>query len=292
MIVEHGQENWSHRYAVVNGLRLHYVEAGEGPLVVLLHGFPEFWYSWHRQIPALAAAGFHVLAVDQRGYNESDKPAGVDRYRIEALTDDAAGLIAHAGYAKAHVIGHDWGGVVAWAVAMRHADVVDKLVILNAPHPAAYLRELQTTDQRLRSWYVLFFQLPVLPELLIRAGNYALLERGLRREPVNPDAFTADDLRLYKEAVSQPGALTAALNYYRAAYRHRREARTLRRRVTAPTLLLWGERDRYLTLRLTEGLEPWASDLRVERIPDASHWVQNDAPDRVNLALVAFLGTK
>jgi pimeloyl-ACP methyl ester carboxylesterase len=292
MIVEHGQKNWSHRYAVVNGLRLHYVEAGEGPLVVLLHGFPEFWYSWHRQIPALAAAGFHVLAVDQRGYNESDKPAGVDRYRIEALTDDAAGLIAHAGHAKAHVIGHDWGGVVAWAVAMRHADVVDKLVILNAPHPAAYLRELQTTDQRLRSWYVLFFQLPVLPELLIRAGNYALLERGLRREPVNPDAFTADDLRLYKEAVSQPGALTAALNYYRAAYRHRREARTLLRRVTAPTLLLWGERDRYLSLRLTEGLEPWVPDLRVERIPDASHWVQNDAPERVNVALVAFLGKK
>jgi len=291
MIVKHGQENWSHRYAIVNGLRLHYVEAGDGPLVVLLHGFPEFWYSWHRQIPVLAAAGFHGLAVDQRGYDESDKPPGVDSYRIEALTDDVAGLIAHAGCVKAHVIGHDWGGVIAWAVAMRQPDVVDKLVILNAPHPAAYLRELQTTDQRLRSWYVLLFQLPVLPELLIRAGNYALLERGLRREPVNPDAFTVEDVRLYKQALSRPGALTGALNYYRAAYRHRRVARTLLRRVTAPTLLVWGERDRYLSLRLTEGLEPWVPDLRVERIPDASHWVQNDAPERVNRALIGFLGT-
>src|SRR5579859_3244511 len=142
---ENASGNWSHRYAVVNGVRLHYVQSGNGPLVVLLHGFPEFWYSWHRQIPVLATADFRVLAVDQRGYNGSDKPPGVDSYRIEALTADVAGLIAHAGYAKAHVIGHDWGGVVAWAVAMRHPDVVDKLVVLNAPHPAAYLRELQTT---------------------------------------------------------------------------------------------------------------------------------------------------
>src|SRR5260370_5935667 len=164
--------------------------------MVLLHGFAEFWYSWHRQIPVLAAAGFRVLAVDQRGYNESEKPPGVDGYRIEAITDDVAGLIAHGGNVKAHVVGHDWGGVVAWAVAMRHPDVVDKLVILNAPHPAAYLRELQTTEQRLRSWYVLFFQLPVLPELLLSAGNYALRESGLRREPANPAASRAERVRL------------------------------------------------------------------------------------------------
>jgi epoxide hydrolase 4 len=278
-----------HRHALVNGVRLHYAEAGDGPPVVLLHGFPEFWYSWHRQIPALAADGFRVLAPDLRGYNESDKPAGVRNYRVEVLIGDVAGLIAHACRDKAHVVGHDWGGVIAWAVAMHHPAAVDKLVVLNAPHPAAYLRELRTREQRLRSWYVLFFQLPGLPEVLIRAGNFALLERGLRSQPVHPGAFTDTDVQLYKRALSQPGALTAALNYYRAAFRHRRAAYRQIGRVTAPTLLLWGERDPYLGLRLTEGLEPWVPDLRVECIADASHWVQNDTPERVNRALLAFL---
>jgi pimeloyl-ACP methyl ester carboxylesterase len=278
-----------HRYAVVNGVRLHYVEAGDGPLVVLLHGFPEFWYSWHRQIPFLAAAGFRVLAPDLRGYNESDKPAGVASYRIEVLTADVAGLIAHAGYDKAHVVGHDWGGAIAWALAMRNPEVVDRLVVLNAPHPAAFIRELGTLEQKLRSWYVLFFQLPGLPELLLRANNYSFLDRVLLRQPVHAGAFSADDVRLYKQALSRPGALTAALNYYRAVFRHRRAARSQIRPIAAPTLLLWGERDRYLGLRLTEGLQPWVPHLRVERFHDASHWVQDDVADKVNRALAAFL---
>jgi pimeloyl-ACP methyl ester carboxylesterase len=200
-----------------------------------------------------------------------------------------AALVAHAGYRQAHIVGHDWGGVIAWAVAMRRPEVVDKLAVLNAPHPAAFLRELRTRDQLLRSWYVLFFQLPGLPELLLRSGDYAFLERTLLREPVHSEAFTAEDVRLYKRALSRPGALTAALNYYRAMFRHRRAGRRQICRITAPTLLLWGERDRYLGPRLTEGLEPWVPNLRVQRFPDASHWVQNDVPEAVNGALVAFL---
>jgi epoxide hydrolase 4 len=287
----------THRFAVINGVRLHYVAAepsaervrGRVPLCIALHGFPEFWYSWRRQIPALTAAGFRVLALDQRGYNLSDKPAAVSSYRIDELSADVAGLIAHVGEQKAHVIGHDWGGVVAWAVALRYPDAVEKLVVLNAPHPAAYVRELRTWQQRLRSWYVLFFQLPGLPELLIRAGNYALLERGFLREPIHADAFSAADVLLYKEALSQPGALTAALNYYRAAFRYRRALQRQFDRLTVPTLLLWGERDRYLGLPLTEGLERWVANLRLERIADASHWVQNDAPLHVNAAILKFL---
>jgi len=284
-------ERWAHRDAVVNGVRLHYVEAGAGPLVVLLHGFPEFWYSWRHQIPALAAAGFRVLAPDQRGYNESDKPAGVDAYRVEALTADVAGLIRHVGEARAAVVGHDWGGVLAWYLPVQYPELVDRLVVLNAPHPLAYLRELRRGGQLLRSWYVLFFQLPGLPERLIRAGDFAAVRRMLRRQPVRPDAFTEEDVERYRVALARPGALTAALNYYRAAVRGgglRRAARKMRP-IPVPTLLLWGEQDPALSVRLTEGLEAWVPDLRVERIADASHWVQNDAPERVNQALVNFL---
>jgi pimeloyl-ACP methyl ester carboxylesterase len=283
-------EAWAHREAVVNGVRLHYVEAGAGPLVVLLHGFPEFWYSWRHQIPVLAAAGFRVLAPDLRGYNLSDKPAGVEDYRVEELTADVAGLIAHAGGRRAAVVGHDWGGVVAWHLPVHHPDSVGRLAVLNAPHPAAYGRELRRLGQLLRSWYVFFIQLPLLPEALFRTGDYAALGRVLRREPVRPAAFSDEDVERYKEAFRRPGALTAALNYYRAAFRQGRIGAARRfPAVNVPTLLLWGDRDRYLSPRLAEGLGPWVPDLRVERFPDASHWLQNDAPGRVNELLVEFL---
>lgn len=279
---------WNHRYAVVKGLRLHYVEAGAGPLVVLLHGFPEFWYSWRQQIPALAAAGFRVIALDLRGYNESDKPAGVHHYRLELLVRDVVGIVRHAGVERAHIVGHDWGGAIAWQVAIEHPEVVDRLAILNAPHPAALERELRGPRQWLRSWYILFFQLPWLPEWLWQRGDQALIERVFRQEPVRPDAFTAEDIAHYKRAFAQPGALTAAINYYRAALRQRRRMTRRLRPIPAPTLLIWGERDRYLGARLAEGLEPWVPNLCVVRLPEASHWVQNDAPERVNDLLVQW----
>jgi pimeloyl-ACP methyl ester carboxylesterase len=281
-------EPWSHGQAVVNGVRLHFVEAGSGPLVVLLHGFPEFWFSWHRQVPALAVAGFHVLAPDLRGYNLSDKPPGVGSYRLSLLINDVVALIDHAGAERASVVGHDWGGGIAWALAMRQPQRVERLAILNAPHPAAFRRELANPAQWLRSWYMLFFQLPWLPEWLLRSGDFAMVERSFRREPRNRLAFTPEDVALYKQALRQPGALTATINYYRALLRFPRElGRTVPIRV--PTLLIWGERDRYLGIGMSRHLRRWVPDIRVEVLPGISHWVQNDDPERVNRLLIEHL---
>ena len=277
------QGPWTHGEATVSGVRLHYVEAGQGPLVLLLHGFPEFWYSWRNQLPALAAAGFRALAPDMRGYNTSDKPPGVGSYSLSALAADVAGLAGHMGVERATIVGHDWGGIVAWNVATRYPDLVDKLILLNSPPPGAFLRGLRRFEQLRRSWYMLFFQIPWLPERTWRSGGYSLLRRVLTRDPVHPNAFTEEDIDRYVEALSQPGALTAAINYYRARLRGGPPA------INVPALLIWGEQDRYLGLRLTEGLERWAPDIRVERIPDASHWVQNDTPQRVNELILEFL---
>ena len=283
-------EPWTHHEAVVNGVRLHFVEQGEGPLVVLLHGFPEFWYSWRHQIPALAEAGFRVIAPDQRGYNTSEKPPGVLSYRIEHLVDDVAALIEHAGESRAVVVGHDWGGAVAWAIAMLRPEVVEKLVVLNAPHPGALQREFRRLRQLARSWYVFFFQLPWLPEAAIRFGGYRVLDRGMRRETTRPGAFSDEDIAAYKNALAQPGALTAAINYYRAAVRRNPfDSARMLRPIDVPALLIWGERDPYLGIELTEGLERWVPGVRVERIPEASHWVQVDAAERVNELMIEFL---
>jgi pimeloyl-ACP methyl ester carboxylesterase len=283
-------EPWSHHEAVVNGVRLHYVEAGSGPLVILLHGFPEFWYSWRFQIPALVAAGFRVVAPDMRGYNTSEKPPGVRSYLIDTLADDVAGLIHHLGETRAIVVGHDWGGAVAWHVPTRHPTMVEKLIVLNAPHPAAFVRELRTMGQWRKSWYMLFFQLPWLPETALHARRFALVDRVMRTDPVRSAAFSDEDIRRYKRVLSQPDALTASINYYRALFRRNpREAMQEPPPIACPTLLIWGEQDRYLGVPLTEGLEQWVPQIHVERIQEASHWVQIDAPERVNVHMVEFL---
>jgi epoxide hydrolase 4 len=281
---------WTHHFAPINGIRLHYVEAGSGPLVILLHGFPEFWYSWRHQIPVLAKAGFRVVAPDLRGYGESDKPRGVQAYQIELLTADVLALIHHLGYSSAHIVGHDWGGGIAWSMTMQFPTAVERLAILNCPHPAILFQQIRQPWQLFKSWYIFFFQVPFLPECLFRLNGLAALMRTLRRDPVRPDAFTAEDVERYRLALARPGALTAAINYYRAAFR-----RNLGRvppgmkPIAQPTLVIWGERDRYLDLRLLDGLNAWVPNLRIERLADASHWVQNDAPQRVNPLLVEFL---
>lgn len=277
-----------HRHAIVNGIRMHYVESGSGPLVVLLHGFPEFWYSWRHQIPALAEAGFRVVAPDLRGYNETEKTVGVSSYRIEKLTADVAALIEHLGYTCAHIVGHDWGGVVAWQMPVHYPELVDRLAVLNGPHPGAFLRELSTFDQLRRSWYILFFQLPWLPELAFSAFGYLSLEILLKTEP-RRGAFDDEAIARYKDAFRTPGALHAAINWYRAAFRRGPGGMSrLARAIHCPTLLIWGERDAHLTPRLCDGLEKWVVDLTVERL-DASHWVQADEPERVNELLTDFL---
>jgi epoxide hydrolase 4 len=287
----------THDDAVVNGVRLHYVESGDGPLVLLLHGFPEFWYSWREQIPALAAAGYHVVAPDMRGYNASEKPHGIDAYRTDELVADVTGLIDHFGEERAHVVGHDWGGAVAWQVGIERPERVGKLAVLNAPHPARFREELRTPSQLKRSWYVFFFQLPWLPERFLAARGYESIENVFRDSAKNPEAFDEEDVRRYVEAAAQPGALTGSINYYRALFRVNVPAafRSLLGEesgsldVTVPTMLIWGMKDFALGNELTEGVERWVPDLRIERLSDASHWVQNDRPKRVNELLIDFL---
>jgi pimeloyl-ACP methyl ester carboxylesterase len=280
----------THRYADLGDVRLHLVEAGSGPLVLLLHGFPEFWYSWRFQIPALAAAGYRVLAPDMRGYNLSDKPRGLKAYAPAVLARDVARLIQACGAERATVIGHDWGGGVAWQFAMQQPDRLDRLVILNAAHPMRMLRALRTGRQLARSWYFFYFQLPWLPEAGIRAARSAALRRVFRTEPVRRDAFTEEDIDRYVEAMAQPGALTASINYYRAMMRRNpRRALAQMHRVDAPVLIIWGERDRYQGRELAEPDPAWVSHARVARLPDASHWVQTDRPEQVNALLLEFL---
>ncbi|ABF44722.1 alpha/beta hydrolase fold protein [Deinococcus geothermalis DSM 11300] len=231
---------------VVNGVRLHCVAAGpeDGPPVLLLHGFPEFWRAWERQIGPLARAGFRVVVPDLRGYNLSEKPPGVAAYRVSTLQKDVAALIHALGYRRSHVVGHDWGGIIAWALAIRQPEVVDRLVILNAPHPAAARRMLRLPRQWLRSWYIFFFQLPWLPEhFLLRSGRKML--RG-----TNPAAYTPQDRKLYQRAWEQPGAAIAMINYYRALPRF---GNVKGNEVRVPTLVLWGERDMVLRALQTVG---------------------------------------
>jgi pimeloyl-ACP methyl ester carboxylesterase len=271
-------------------VELHYREAGNGPLVILLHGFPEFWYSWRHLMPALAEAGYHAIAPDMRGYNLSGKPQGVEAYAIDTLAEDIAALIRHAGERRAHIIGHDWGGAVAWHLAMRHREMVDRLVILNAPHPRAFVRRLRTPGQLWRSRYMLYFQLPRLPEALIRRNDFAAIRRILREEPTRAGAFSDLDIDRYVAALARPWALTSALNYYRAAARVRpTHPPGYSSRIEAPTLLIWGDRDKHLAPELTRNLERWVPTLTVEHLPDASHWVLADAPDDVERLVVNFL---
>jgi pimeloyl-ACP methyl ester carboxylesterase len=276
-----------HGHADLSEVRLHYVELGEGPLVVLLHGFPEFWYAWRFQIPALAAAGFRVVAPDLRGYNTSAKPPGVGAYSISHLAGDVRDLIHERGEQRAMVVGHDWGGAVAWATAAIHPDVVQRLAILNLPHPRRMLEGLRTRAQLKRSWYMFAFQLPWLPERVVASSRFKWLRAGFEHD-ARRGRYTVSDIELYVQAWSEPGALTAMLNYYRAMFR-RPPVGMGRGRVQAPTLVIWGERDRYLGAELAEPHRQDVPNLeRVVRLPDATHWVASDEAAEVNRLLIEF----
>ncbi|MEO6458042.1 MAG: alpha/beta fold hydrolase [Chloroflexia bacterium] len=276
---------WIHGHADLDGVRLHYAEMGSGPLVVLLHGFPQCWYAWRNVMPRLAQH-FHVVAPDMRGYNESSKPSGVSSYNIEKVSADIVGLIGALGEEKAHIVGHDWGGSAAWYMGAHHANRINRLAVINAPHPAAFQRELRRSKQALRSWYVLAFQLPVIAEAVLRLT----LRRSLLSSAPSPGTFNDEALDVYENAVSQPGAATAMLNYYRAAVR---QAPSLMPQATLPislpTLLIWGMKDFALVPELIEGLEPYVSNLHVERVEESGHWVPEEKPHLVADALVDFL---
>jgi len=284
----------NHEWIRTNGVRLHVVTAGpsDGPLVLLLHGFPDFWYGFRRQITFLAERGFRVMAPDQRGYNESDKPAGLSAYRIEELTADVLGLIEAAGRETAHVVGHDWGGAVGWTLAMRHRERLQKLVVLNAPHPVVMLSTLVKSFEQLRkSWYMFFFQLPFLPERLLTAGGGRRLFDGIRREAA-PGAFTEEDFAHYRRAWTQPGAARGMIQWYRAALRRPQGAPTMAEaRIRVPALLVWGAGERHLVRSMAEDSVALCEQGRLELIDGASHWVKDDAPDEVNALIEGFLKT-
>ncbi|MBI3799352.1 MAG: alpha/beta hydrolase [Deltaproteobacteria bacterium] len=280
-----------HGSAYVNGVRLHYVTQGTGKLVILLHGFPEFWYSWRHQIPALAEH-FQVVAPDMRGYNESDKPAGVANYRLDLLTADVMGLIRAFGEERALIIGHDWGGGVAWTFAADYPQATERLIVLNCPHPDALQKQLRSNFRQLRrSWYMFFFQIPWLPEALFRLNRRRFVEQAFRGMAIRKEAFPDEDLQRYVEASAKPGALTAAINYYRAMFRDflRRGERKFAK-IACPTLLIWGEEDVALGKELTYNMEPYFTDrFEIKYIPRCSHWVQQEQPELVNQYMLEFL---
>lgn len=273
-----------------SGATLHTVTAGDpaDPLVVLLHGFPDFWYGWRDQIPALVEAGYRVVVPDQRGYNLSEKPDGVGSYRVGRLSADIAAVIRSTGRESAHVVGHDWGATVAWDLALRRPSLVDRLGILNVPHPTVFRRMLRRSPrQLLRSWYVFSFQLPVVPEWGLRRNDCAGLENALLGSS-HDGAFSEVDLERYHAAWRQPDTVGSMINWYRAAARYGLDSG--QEEVTAPTLICWGEQDEALLPEMAEKSRSYCADGRLERFSSASHWVHMEATDRVNDELLAHLG--
>ena len=272
---------------LASGLRMGYVEAGprDGVPVILLHGFPEFHWSWRRQWPALAEAGFRVIVPDQRGYNQTDK---TPPYQRKTLADDIAQLQDALGIVRSHIVGHDWGGVVAYAFAHRHPARVEKLVVMNAPHINAYFDSLRAGNwaQLRKSWYVYAFQIPKLPEWQFARDNFKLIDRTFAQVK----HMTAEDIARYKAAYRQPGALTAMIDWYRTLVRDLVRARFQigAETVTAPTLLIWGERDLALDKHINDTLARYVLDLQIETLAEASHWVQLDAAETVNARLFDF----
>jgi pimeloyl-ACP methyl ester carboxylesterase len=303
-----------HRFVETNGVRLHCAVDGDGPLVVFLHGFPECWYSWRHQLEALAPR-FRVVAPDLRGYNESDKPEGVAAYDLRELVADVEGLVRAFGEREAVIVGHDWGGAIAWSFAMEHPEATRRLVVLNCPHPAIFAEHLRHNRRQLaRSWYMFFFQIPWLPETLLGLGGAHAVGAAIQRSAIRQDAFTDEDFRRLREAASRPGALRAAVNYYRAVFRSQQSQAVwpawLRRfvhgdrppagiregledwpKVTAPTLVIWGEQDVALGRELTLGMDPLVTGrLEIKYVPLSGHWVQQEQAELVNDYLLDFLG--
>lgn len=281
-----------HEFVEAGGLRFHVASCGEGDeLALCLHGFPECWYSWRHQLPLLADLGYRVWAPDLRGYGGTTKPPRVQDYAIEKLMADVAALIDASGSRSVTLIAHDWGAIIAWYFAIRRVRPLAGLVIMNVPHPFAAEPALRTWKQLRKSWYIFFFQIPKLPELLLRAGGYRAVGETFRSTCVHPERFSDEDLAVFRESAAQPGALTGMLNYYRALVRGgaRRQRALGREIIETPTLMLWGEEDVALSVETTEGTDAWVRDLTLRYLPRVSHWVQQDDPETVNRMLAAWL---
>lgn len=285
-----------HKTVDVGGLKMHYVTKGpkDGPLVLLLHGFPEMWWSWRYQIEPLAAAGFRVVAPDLRGYNETEKQGPYD---MDTLAEDVRGLIATLGESKAHIVGHDWGGALAWHFAANMPHATNKLVIANCPHPAVMQRVLFRGNwaQIRKSWYMFFFQLPLLPERLLTANNGDNLRKLYAAHAFDPTNFVGDELNPFVENILRPGAVTAMIGWYRAVFAT--ALKTIRsgmpyRKITAQTLLIWGMKDKALGFdELVPNTERYVESLKIEQISDAGHFVHAEQPTRVTEAILRFLSS-
>lgn len=281
------EATWTHATLSTERITLHYVTQGDGPLMLFLHGFPEFWYSWRHQIPEFAQT-HKVVALDLRGYNDSDKPTNPAAYKMPELIQDVHDVITGLGYERCILVGHDWGGAIAWSFTYAYPERVERLIVLNIPHPARFFEGLRTPQQLLRSWYMFLFQLPALPELLFQLDDYRLIDWLLRGMAINKAAFTDADIEAYKNAFAKRGALTASLNYYRNLF----DPDTVPSSwgiLDVPTLMIWGEDDLPLGKELSYGTDQYVRDFQVHYIPHCSHWVQQEQPQLVNQYIRAFL---
>lgn len=277
-----------HRTVTTNGLRLHVVTAGpeDGPMVLMLHGFPEGWTAWHRQIGALADRGYFVVVPDQRGYGTSDKPPWVRDYRMTEIVADALGLLDAFGRAQADLVTHDWGGMVGWWLATDHPERFRSFCVMNVAHPRVFARALLTPSQLVRSWYVFTMQLPWFPEWLLTRNDHARLVRAMVESCVHP-VITADDIAQYQACWREPGCVRGMVAWYRALIRHPEFPRD--RKITIPTQIVWGRQDHALGFEMVAPSAAWCEHVEVTVIDDAGHFVQHDAADRVNAVLAGFL---
>lgn len=281
--------NIEESFVKTNGIRLHVMQAGpsNGKPVVLLHGFPEFWYGWNKQMTALAEAGFRVIVPDQRGYNLSDKPKGVESYSLAELTADITGLLDALGHDKAYLAGHDWGAAVAWTLAVVRPERFHKLAILNVPHPRVMSDTVRRDPrQMLKSWYIGFFQFPWIPEAALGGSSAAGMERLLRNSG-HVNTFSVADFAEYHKAWSQPGTLTGMINWYRAILRRRPDMPD-DPRVRIPTLMMWGAQDVALARGMARPSIDYCDDGKLIFFEDATHWVQHDRAADVSALLVEF----
>lgn len=286
-----------HENAQLGEINIHYVTAGKGKLIMFLHGFPEFWYGWKNQLEEFSQ-DYQAVAPDMRGYNLSSRPPEVEHYHTKYLVEDIRLLAEHLGHKKFILVAHDWGGGVAWPFALRHPDYVEKLIIINAPHPFIFDRELRNNpDQQKASAYMLMFRSKE-AEQILSANNYASLVDTVLTDGLKHGYFTKEDKKAYMEAWSQPDALTGGLNYYRAASLSGLTGETSATAletipghlvVKVPTLIIWGEKDRYLLTGNINGLDKYVTNLTIKRIPDGSHWVVHEKPELVNRLMREFI---
>ncbi len=281
---------YTHVFEKINGVTLHLVQAGpeDGPLLIFLHGFPEYWRGWHKQIDFFAAAGFRVWVPDQRGYNLSSKPRRIQDYNLDELAKDVVGLIDTAVTDQAYLVGHDWGGAVAWWTAVAYPERLKKLCIMNVAHHTVMRQAVQAEwGQRLKSWYMLYFQLPKLPERMLKAGNYYALARQMQQSS-RPGTFSAAELDLYRQAWAQPGALKAMLNWYRALFQTTPQAAKTNL-VPMPTLMIWGKQDKFMQAEMAQQSIDFCVNGRLIYLENATHWVMHEEADKVNRYLLDFL---